>query len=216
MNQSLSQHILCNHNRVPTALMTAQSRSRNKLIDLFKQDQIDQQNLNSYIPNNLPPDIIRIATYNVHMWSRPEAMHPMRKYDDFSDIMDTIEEIDVDILVLEEVFFDNNYPDFKERFESMIDEMGFEYIAFCKAHEAFAVGAFFGNYILSKLPMVQNKILTLEQNEEGRCAIVTTIQLPSGHPLTIIGTHLDIYDETGQVRIRQIKQILEYYPDGRF
>ena len=195
---------------VPTSLTSAQSRSRGDLINIFKQDQINQHDLNQSIPKNLPPGVIRLVTYNVHMWSRPEASIPVWQNDDFNAILTTIEAVDADILVLEEVFFDPSHTDFKERFEAEIARMGFKYTSFCKAHEAFAVGAFFGNYLLSKLPIVSNKVLTLEQNKEGRCAIVTTIQLPSNQQLVVIGTHLDIYDETEQVRMRQVQQILKY------
>ena len=192
--------------KLPTSLEDESSRGRSELIKMFKQDQTEQLGLNEYIPQNRPTNEIRIATYNVHYWSRPESHNPMPAGEDTAKILLTIKNIEADIIVLQEVSF--VYPEVKKMFESYISDIGFKYTTFCKAHDVF--GAFFGNYIISKFPIINTKIIKLEKNTEGRCAIQANIKLANNKELTIVGTHLDVYDETEQVRVRQIKDILKH------
>lgn len=71
---------------------------------------------------------------------------------------------------------------------------------------------YFGNILLSKLAMQRAGGLTLEPsifkgNEHGRCA---TFGYFEEHDLVVCTLHLDVFDESGKTRLKEIKQVIDY------
>ena len=189
---------------LPSSLKTDKIQSRSDLIKSYITDQETYKYLNEYILQDKPESVIRLATYNVHYWSKPHR-HAPSSIDEYRSIMNVIKEIKADILVLEEV---STALVSDEDIEKDLKSLGFQYSYFCEA--SIILGGSFRNYIVSRYPFVNKQVIKLEKNVEGRCAVFVTIQLPKNKKITIIGTHLDVYDETEQVRSRQIKEILQF------
>jgi endonuclease/exonuclease/phosphatase family metal-dependent hydrolase len=72
----------------------------------------------------------------------------------------------------------------------------------------------FGNWIISKLPFIQNPIVKHFDNQhkyahESRCYVHCIIQLPNNQILSVYGTHLDVYNEKELIRFAQITELLD-------
>ncbi|MCX5925633.1 MAG: ankyrin repeat domain-containing protein [Candidatus Dependentiae bacterium] len=164
--------------------------------NLFISDCARDQEQNKYIPEK-DKAIARVATYNVHKWLDP------KNKDNYQGILDTIKAINADVLVLQEVVFsggNNLLADFKR--------LGYEYQVFMD------MGNGLHNMIVSKYPFVQEpikKVYKVDQDSElreKRNFINTRVQLPDGNTLSVYGTHLDVWDESGKKREEEVKELL--------
>lgn len=187
-----------------------------KISELGKQQLIDEfiniQNNNANVKPinefiNGKTDImgnigvnVRISTFNIHLWC--DANNHLN----ITNILNTIEKIDADIMVLEEILFNINTIKY-DKFVDRINGMGYKYHAICHKYGS--------NVIISKYPFT-HKILFLQKDpikHQNRYAIFADVTLLNNVKLHIIGTHLDVFDETETTRLTQIQQILQNITD---
>lgn len=145
-------------------------------------------------------NIIRIMTFNVHCWKN------MYNKDTTVQIFSLLEESNADIICLEEaLFFEKKI---KEKIFKNCNELGYKYII--PANERYGI-----NLLLSKHPIIEHSIIILEKSNidnHYRYAIKAHISI-NNKILKIVGTHLDICDETESLRLRQIKKIVHETDD---
>jgi len=169
---------------------------------------------NSHIPtaNN---DRIRIATYNVHLF-RPatDALSTPFDYahhEHFNAIMETIKQINADVLILQEMLI----------FDWNVIAKAFEYLGYHFSLNSFVQsGTYqdfpFGNMIVSKIKSTKpylNKTYDMQDVSffhEHQGFIRAVIDLPNQQELIIYGSHLDVHDNTERVRSQQVQEIIRY------
>lgn len=170
------------------------------IIDSFIQDCARDEVHNAFIPEKTAA-IARIATYNVHFWTDPF------KKTNYEEIIKTIKTINADILLLQEVeLFEN------KKIEEELRTMGYVYQPFMPMDQ---IGKNrFGNMILSKYPLMrppfQHIYESSKDKEEKRNFINVIIQLPDTNTLSIYGTHLNVRDETGAIRLQEAAELMEF------
>jgi endonuclease/exonuclease/phosphatase family metal-dependent hydrolase len=143
---------------------------------------------------------VRILTFNVHMW---KDYNNKNKY---SEILDVIEESGADIVGLQEaLLFDKNISlKFKKDFE----KLGYTYQVVCNEKHGI-------NMLFSKREILSTQIIKLKVDpirKQSRYAILANIKLSNSKTINLVVTHLDVYDESEQTRLDQIKQILDTIP----
>jgi len=74
---------------------------------------------------------------------------------------------------------------------------------------------YFGNLIVSKLLMTEAKGITLAPAKRGyglygRCATFGWFVSPRNQKFIVCNLHLDVFDETGRIRLREINQVIDY------
>lgn len=176
--------------------------SRHEMIEQFNRDCALHAHENNAIPAHISNDeSVRVATYNVHMW---KDAHGAKNFD---AIMNTISQVNADVLVLQEVLmFD------KEYIMKRLKELG--YVHTSAGRTATFGGTFFGNMVVSKYPFNTSASLikTYDADQkypgERRCYIKSTVQLPQNKEITVYGTHLDVYDETENLRTQEIQELI--------
>ncbi|HEV2601991.1 MAG TPA: ankyrin repeat domain-containing protein [Candidatus Babeliales bacterium] len=145
--------------------------------------------------------VARIATYNVHLWK--DAIGA----DAYQDILHVIAQIQADILVLQEVLlFD------EAQVKKDLAALGYVYPPIFEPMGRIG-GVQFGTMIVSKYPFIQpplSMVYAANSSEEKRNFINAKIRLPNGLVISLYGTHLDPWDETGAVREKQVRELLEY------
>ena len=149
--------------------------------------------------------ICRIATYNVHYWT--DAWTGGDQAANFDGILEVIKNINADILILQEVNWDESEwnsltnSEIIQKFEAL----GYKYNIFGEA--AHIYGAPFGNVIFSKYPFKKSfsEKYNIIVNGEDRSYIYSLIELSPKNSISIFGTHLDVFDESGSVRKQQIE-----------
>lgn len=143
---------------------------------------------------------IRLMTYNVHGF-RDAANKP--KYE---KILETISKINPDIFVLEEVKL-YGYRDVctMQQLRADLFRLGYRYQMFSKNNT---------NAILSKYQFVGRELELQRDPVHGAprnaliCNFDFTINDETKH-LLFVGCHLDVYDETGATRVKQIEKIID-------
>lgn len=154
----------------------------------------------SYIDNPkkciYPNDIgsIRVMTYNVHGFKDKNFNNT------FESIITNIKSISPTFIILQELYInDNDKIDYK----SLISEL-----KKCGlAHYIFSTNKI--NGIFSKYK-IHSKQINLEKdsiNNIGRNALICSF--PKFNDIIFIGTHLDVFDNTGKTRKKQITQIFD-------
>ncbi|HEV2601989.1 MAG TPA: ankyrin repeat domain-containing protein [Candidatus Babeliales bacterium] len=145
--------------------------------------------------------VARIATYNVHLWKDAIGV------DAYQDILNVIAQIQADILVLQEVLmFD------EAQIKKDLAALGYVYPPTFAPMDRIG-GVQFGNMIVSKYPFVKPPFRTTyaaNARDDQRNFINAHIQLPNGSIISLYGTHLDVWDETGAVREKQVRELLEH------
>lgn len=144
----------------------------------------------------------RLATYNVHYWT------DLYENPAFSRIFEDIKHINADVLCLQEVSFaptrlsSLTYDELMAKFA----ELGYVHTVEIRTQPY--LGGDFGNLILSKKRMSQSTSGLLDQGSgkvrRGYCsAHIDELNLD------ICCVHLDVFDETGATRRRQLSQLIE-------
>jgi len=187
-------------------LSSNKSLTRRDKLNHFVQDcKKFAQTYNKLIPDlKKNENTIRIASYNVHYWT-----DPFDDKDNQKEILEVIKAINADVIILQEVALDN-----KETFDYFSKEE-YQYQFFAKAADFYGG---FGNLLLSKHPFQENsakQILFKDENKEKRTIAHAVISLPGKNKISVYGTHLDVFDETGKVRAKQIKQLIEIITDDK-
>lgn len=179
--------------------------SEKALQSSFIRDCARDSHLNDIIPQRYTNDNkARIVTYNVHKWEDP---YGVRNYD---AILATINNIDADVLILQEVILSDSF-----NLTADLKKMGYNPPVFMPMSDND-----FGNIIASKYPFSQpptTKIYNIDQNAgEQRNYINTVITLPDGNAISVYGTHLDVWDETGTKRVQEVQELIAAaQPDPR-
>lgn len=170
--------------------------TRSDLVASYVKDQINHMKY-----NNVPKKVsaIRLATYNVHFWYDPTGSHVS-----YNNILKTIRELDIDILILEEVTMgvipiDKLYED--------LGSLGYNSNNIIFGDASRYMGGAFGNLIASKYPIVQSKVESLVKYQVGRSAVIVDI-IVNNKILRVYGFHLDVFDVTETTRLNQINSIL--------
>lgn len=137
---------------------------------------------------------IRFLTFNVHMWKN---FNNKLKY---IEILEIIKDSNADVVGLQEaMLFDKKIAQiYKKDFE----KLGYQ-------HQVISSEKHGINMLFSKFPISSFKILKLKQDpiqRLNRYAILAVIDI--GNPINLIVTHLDVYDESEQTRLDQIKSII--------
>ena len=176
--------------------------SRNAMIESFIDDCTRREHENSLIPQHgINNETVRMATYNVHMWKDAYGTR------NFDAILDTITKMNADVLVLQEVhMFD------RATIMNALLNHGYTYVS---AGQTTTIGGkFFGNMVVSKYPFAQKPVVkTYDEDQkyagERRCYIKATVQLPHDKKITVYGTHLDVYDQTENLRTAEINELVQ-------
>lgn len=187
---------------------------RNEKLRLFVNDCNASVGQNDRIPQHQANDeSIRIVTYNVHYWTDPFGRP------NFDAICRVIEQVNADVLILQEVSWGptaHNQQRTRDQIKQAFTRLGYEYFLFGQAANLF--GAPFGNVIISKYPFFKIEQATIFQERpaniaENRSFVKVSIDLPNNKSMTVYGTHLDVFDETGAWRENQTNQLIQHIND---
>jgi len=172
--------------------------------NLFVADVQNATDQNQKIPAHQKNNrILRIASYNVHFWTDPNATK-----NSIRPILDTIRAINADVLSLQEVNWVRNVSG-TNSLSSVVTNMSigdlqaeFAQMGYLTNDAAFFQaaehrGSPFGNLILSKYPAVtdgagRRAYSTGLVHGETRGLARLTILLPNGMRLLIVSTHLEV------------------------
>lgn len=139
---------------------------------------------------------LRIMQFNVHIWKDYLNVDSMDK------IFDLIKISNSDIVGINEGLFFSNST--KNKIKEYIKDLGYDYFIECN-------GKYGINLILSKFPIIFKKIISLGKDPihlENRYAVNVTINISTNKNINILLTHLDVWDESEETRLNQIKLIL--------
>lgn len=128
----------------------------------------------------------RIMTFNVE------------GFKNYGHVMSIIRDSDSDIVGLNEALFFDSLV--KDRFLNDARNMGYEYIVMCNTLYGI-------NVLLSKYYINSHKVIKLAKDpvkNRNRYALKVNID-----GIKILLTHLDAFDQSGETRLNQIKQILD-------
>jgi endonuclease/exonuclease/phosphatase family metal-dependent hydrolase len=157
------------------------------------------------IPAKTDPNNIRITTYNVHGFKN------FKKIKMFDEIIKVISDIDPDIIIIEEVFvFKRNETFSDQKLIGALNDIGLCNYIFSSS----GINAVFSKFAIDKENSVEIDLGKDNIRHIPRNAIVTKfIDLPN---FVVIGTHLDVFDETGETRVKQIKKIINTIDKSNF
>jgi len=134
-------------------------------------------------------EVFRMVSYNVHMFAGyhsgtgPEQM------------VDAIRNLDPDVLVLQEYVM-----------EDVISKV-FPHFFFHLPQ------GYLGNAIGSKTPFLSGEhSFSFESGRKGekRGVVSSTVEISEAKLLTLVGTHLDVWDESGSTRVGQVQELLSF------
>lgn len=158
------------------------------LLDFQNDFALNEKNFEAKTEN------VRLLSFNVHMWKN---FNNKLKYE---EMLELIEKSNADIVGLQEaMLFEKKISN---KYKNDFLKMGYEYQVVVNEKHGI-------NILLSKFPITQHKIIKLQQDpvqKLNRYAILSTIDI--GTKINVIVTHLDVYDETEETRLKQIKTIL--------
>lgn len=143
-------------------------------------------------------DHLRIMTYNVHGFKTKN----FKKTLDL--IIKTIGDIDPDILVLEEVYiYKPNEACTEQVLSRLLKPYKLRYGNFSKN----GINAIFSKFMFncSEIDLGRDPVMGIPRNALV-CTFPDTVYL---NDLIVIGTHLDVFDESGVLRRQQIQKILK-------
>lgn len=156
------------------------------------------------IISDKPNNSIRIMTYNVHGFMSRMFKHTKK------EIIDNILSIDPDVLVLQEIYvYKRNYKNENE-LTDILNNHGYVYIKFS------ICGI---NLICSKLPINTLNIQEIDLGRDHikkikRNALICEFNYNkldgTEDNVMCIGTHLDVFDESGATRIKQMNILVNW------
>jgi endonuclease/exonuclease/phosphatase family metal-dependent hydrolase len=163
--------------------------------DLLKAFDIHiKTNHTEFVPKS---NHIRVMTWNVQMFK--DYKQNFRMNDMFALLINS----NADVVFLCEALFNSDY---RQQFDSYVKTTHFKYIEFVNPKYGI-------NLVLSKHPIVKKQIISLPKDpikNQSRYGIAVSIKInESANLLKIVGTHLDVYDETENTRKQQIDQIMK-------
>lgn len=185
--------------------------SRKRLLDAFVKDM----NSFSKTNNSIKTEAVRIASFNVHFWQDP--YYDKRGENNLKNILFDIKKIDADILGLQEALLPSSGRRVistdgweKGEFYSDFEDMKYTSKMQCQASTTHCgQNTMFGNVLFGKLNFIEKGSLDLEKFQQGRCGVYAVAKI-FGKNVHICCVHLDVFDESGSVRVKQIRQVLSY------
>jgi endonuclease/exonuclease/phosphatase family metal-dependent hydrolase len=138
---------------------------------------------------------LRIMTYNVHGFR--DQMHGKK----YIEIIDTIGAIDPDVLVIEGVFV------YKPNEACTADELASVLKRFRLRYSGFSTTGI--NAVFSKQPFTAVE-LDLQRDPVKRLPRNALVCRFKKQNLVVVGTHFDVFDESGSHRKKQIAMILDH------
>jgi endonuclease/exonuclease/phosphatase family metal-dependent hydrolase len=143
---------------------------------------------------------MRLVTYNVHGFLT--ATHKRK----FNEIVSFFQQSQADVIVLQEITLGNKTYLSIDTIKQAMKDIGYPH---------FIISKDVTNAVFSKTEFSCGE-LDLGTNQNGtynvpRNALLCIIEL-KGAKYGIIGTHLDVYDESGEMRKRQMAKILNAVP----
>ena len=211
-------------NEISPAIWEKKKTSRRIFHDYFYYDMNQYQDLNYSIPKKPRGNNIRLMTFNIHFWTKPDSCES-----NYENILDVVGELNPDIIGMQEVLIPSpsspNPGDISDRRGNIIKGAFNKFINLRKnGYTNYLVGASkaqcgehtdFGNAILVKKTINKNvgdvSALKLKSPEEDRCAIFMEYVLDKTK-IIIVVLHLDVYDTTGKLRKHQVQRILNLLP----
>jgi endonuclease/exonuclease/phosphatase family metal-dependent hydrolase len=147
---------------------------------------------------------ITVMTYNIH------AMKGMDKVLDAERIADVIKEQNPDLVALQEVDMFTERSGKMDAIAILEDKTGLEGI-YIKTFDY--QGGYFGNAILSRLPIIEHKVyfLPARENYEARLLMMIACVTEKGDTLHFYNTHLDHHrqDSDRPMQMKEIVDIIE-------
>lgn len=142
---------------------------------------------------------LTLLTYNVHNG----FIDPTSSTCAFAPIVDWLSVVDADVICFQEVTWTRVSR--RHFHETLRDQLGFAHIAYGNAADLYGNG-FYGQVTASKTPFAAEPVtLPLKDTKHGEERAALFTQHQSG--LSIINVHLDVWDRSGEVRVRQLHQI---------
>jgi endonuclease/exonuclease/phosphatase family metal-dependent hydrolase len=158
----------------------------------FEATEKTRLHLNSYIPSTFGG--IRFLTYNIHYHKDLHDVH-----NNVFNVLKEIQELNPTVAVFQEVLT-NTSKALGVAFERGLDELGYKHRHFRAVNRAPL-----GNMIASKVPFTSTGGIDLSS---CRSLTEVTIQLASGAPLTIYGTHLEV--AAPKDRLQETQRVLAH------
>jgi endonuclease/exonuclease/phosphatase family metal-dependent hydrolase len=171
-----------------------------------KSNELDFIHIKTEHAVKKPKKIVRVMTYNVHGFKN------MCHKKNIEPIISVIIDIDPDIFVLEEVYVHKKNESITEN--ELIEKLkihGF-------VHNTFSSNGI--NAVFSKHPFEFNEI-NLGRDKKYKiarnaliCKFIKCKNINCNlHDLIFVGTHLDVFDESGELRKKQVSIILDSVKD---
>ena len=178
------------------AILLKQQQEQEEQKQQYQGEQKEQkeEKLNSQSPKE-----ISIVSYNIHNgWYNIDESE-----NTFYKMIEWLKQINPDVILFQEVTFNGIS---RKAFEKTMKQLGFIYIAYGFADDLYGNG-FFGQTTCSKIKFRSDPIsIQLKRDpveNEARNALYTTLS----NGLTIVNTHLDVWDHSGTTRLKQLKQL---------
>jgi len=166
---------------------------------------------------------LRVCSFNVHYWLSPD-----NKIFNLQNMLRDISAIDADVLCLQEAVLPLdmkegtaitskdqwNYDDIIREF---ID-LGYKDALHCATDNQAHAGenSFFGNAIFSKYPIIKKYSQNIKKYIQSRCFLACKIDIPKEGIVTVVNTHLDVFDDSENVRYQEIKELMSEVQNGEF
>lgn len=163
---------------------------------LFKLYEKYTNENNHEFPNK--KNNIRIMTFNIHMWKN------CRNNLTYHEILKVIQDSNADIVGLQEIMLYNKT--IKNTYLEKMKEIGYTYHVICNNTGV--------NAVFSKYAILYSDVIKLVRDPVAnipRYATHCKIQI-NNKDLDIVVTHLDVFDESEETRLTQIKHILNNTP----
>lgn len=182
--------------------------SSSTLVKSFLADAKRYRKYNDLIPNK-SGNIIRILTYNVHYWTDLGSKNVTA-----AEIMKKILMLNPNLIGLQEVLIPKErdvYSDYGWSIRNIfrpLKDYTLETISVCKV--CCRQDTTFGNLLGSNLPLSQVQKILFPNKYESRGAIMGIIQPPTGKKFLYIVTHLDVFDESGEIRREELNLLFQF------
>lgn len=145
---------------------------------------------------------LRIMSYNIHGFKNKSNKLQIQ------EIINAATKIDPDILVLQEVYiYKKNETITSDQLIDLFSKIGFKYFAFSKSGV---------NAICSKIQFECKSIDLIKDPINGLPRNALFCDFPQFNDFTLVGTHLDPFDESGKTRLEQIKHIYSVNTNKHF
>lgn len=194
--------------------------NKKTLLNLYESNNTLLASQNPLKPKS--EQVIRIMTWNVHYWAKiianndDGAIEQSKETANYTAILNDINEIKPDIICMQEVNYGKTQY-FHVDLNEELNKIGYILVTYCNTVPSWFVVPY-GNAIIVrkdlgwcdntsciKVPQRNNVYKINSQGKSTKCYIESIYK-----NIKIICTHLDVYDNTGKIREKQIEELDEY------